>query len=86
MHRILLYEAHQVLDAGACRVGVRLGNPARVEVDADATHAEPLGGRNDDPAITAPKVIDYVVFGDAGQIEHPVDNVLWCRDVGRETG
>ena len=77
---VLDAEHHAVGDAGPG--GVRLGFPdaLRVEVYAHPSCPEFLGGRDDDPAVAAPEVVDDIVARDAGQREHGVHD----REVGRD--
>ncbi len=64
----------------ACLFGihVRLRDPLRIDVHADARRAVLPGRQDRDPAVAAAQVVDNVPAGDAREIQHPF------RDLDRD--
>ena len=82
----MLNKRDQVLDAASFGVGVSLGDPFWVVIDADSARPKSRSGGDHDTAVSATEVINDVVAGDAGQLKHSMNYGVWCRDIGREAG
>ncbi len=76
----------EVLDAGGLGVGVGFGDADGVDVDAEAAGAVFLGGGDRNPAVAAAQIDDEIALLDVGQGQHPVDDVLRRRHIGRQLG
>ena len=72
--------------AASFGVGVSLGDPFWVVIDADSAGTKPLGCGDHDTAVTAPEIVNDVVAGDTGQLKHSMDHGVGRRDVGRQAG
>ena len=82
LEKVIFFKTNPILDAGSLGVVVGFLDSLGVDVDADAAGAEILGGGDDDPAVAATEVVDEVLLGDLGHLEHLIDHFLRGRDVG----
>jgi hypothetical protein len=81
LEQVLLEELHAVGDALPGRVRPGFRDPVGIDVDAHAARAEPLGGRDGDPTVARPEVVEDVVLADPGDLQHLVDDALARRHV-----
>jgi hypothetical protein len=65
-------------------VSLRHINPLGLDVDAQAPRPATLRRCNDNATVSTTKVINLVVAGYFGQVEHPVNNIRRCGDIGRK--
>uniref|UniRef100_A0A0N4ZEN4 Tr-type G domain-containing protein n=1 Tax=Parastrongyloides trichosuri TaxID=131310 RepID=A0A0N4ZEN4_PARTI len=80
--QVFLDEVDHMLDPGPAGVLHGVGDPHRVDVDADAVGVAVAGGGDDDPAVAAAEVIKAILRPYAGQGQHGGDGVFLRRNEG----
>ena len=81
LEQVLMQDLDPVGHAVLRDVLVGFLDALRVDVDADAARAELLRRGDDDAAVAAAEVVDDVVLGDLGGLEHRLDHVGRRRHV-----
>ena len=82
LEKILPTESDAIGNAGLRGVLVRFENPLRVDIDAERTSAEVLGGRNRDPSVAGAKVNHEIILPDLRKLEHPLHDGRRSWNVG----